>query len=260
MDEVVGDVRRVVARVRKAREAPAVEVGLQGGKGRHEDVEPHVELLAADQVRILDVALHDVRLRLQILLSSSLRVKALLLLLLLLPSMIAPLARVPLGDLREARKEEDAPALGGADGFHDPHAARPLEFLDEHRVLPRQHETQGGEVVEIRRGPLALRRSLHPLQILHQKILPTQLAAVTEVVQTLRRVEVRRVEDLVHPLTLRPEDVPVEVRLRLDPPAARHDVVNRVAERRTKRDPTLLLGRTTTTTTTTGHLPFFFSL
>mmetsp|Transcript_28498 Transcript_28498/g.87275 ORF Transcript_28498/g.87275 Transcript_28498/m.87275 type:complete len:438 (+) Transcript_28498:743-2056(+) len=217
--EVVGDVGRIVPRVREPREAASVQVRHQRREGRDEDVQAHVELLVADQVRVFHVALHDVRFRRR-------RLVRLL---------SARGVGAPVGDLGEARKEKDASALRRADRFHDPDASRPFELFHEQRVLARQHETERREVV--RSGlvglALSLKVALHPLQVLHQQVLPTQLPAVPKMVDALVRLQVRRVENLVGPLALGPVDVPVAVALGLPPVLPRvHHVVDRVSEAR----------------------------
>lgn len=46
--------------MREAAEARAVEVDGERVVGGDEDVDAHVELLVADQQRVVDVSLHDV--------------------------------------------------------------------------------------------------------------------------------------------------------------------------------------------------------
>jgi hypothetical protein len=58
----------------------------------------------------------------------------------------------------------------------------------------------------------------HPLDVLDEVVLAAQLAPVAVVVHPLPILEVHGVKHLVHPLAVRPMDVPVELRVGLLPP------------------------------------------
>jgi hypothetical protein len=103
--------------VREAREAASVQVERQGVVVGAEDVNAHVEFLASDQQRVVDVALHNVRLCLLLGLAYARVVR--------FPAEVA----FPVADLTDFVEYEDAFALALADGLHDPEGVRVLVVL-----------------------------------------------------------------------------------------------------------------------------------
>lgn len=113
--------------VGEAREAVAVEVDGERVVGEAEGVDAHVELAAAEEEGVEDVALADVVLGREVLVGA-----------------------LPLADVRDLVEDEDALALALGGGLHDPEhllAVLPLELLVEDDVLAGHEEGGREEVV-----------------------------------------------------------------------------------------------------------------
>ena len=138
-DHLVVELRRLVRVLERAeaREAAAVRVHAQRAVREHEHVDAEVELLAADQQRVHNVALDDVGL-------GSRRF------------WLPPQLILPLSDLLQFVEQEDAATLRLADRFHDPYLRAFLELLYEQAVVTRQVECRREEVIAVRFGLLVL--------------------------------------------------------------------------------------------------------
>eukprot|EP00981_Chlorochromonas_danica_P015428 scaffold12089_cov176-Ochromonas_danica.AAC.6 len=162
----VSDVRGVL-HIAESGEAVHVLISFERSKGSDEHVEAQVELLAADEQRVLDVARDDVG---------------------LFQRQRGPLALGgPLLDLRQLVDDEDALALGARGGLHDPdRVGTAPELLHEERVVRGQQVSHGHEVCG-KDGLRVSRQLLHvALDVLHHEILAGQLEVVGEVVDHSR--------------------------------------------------------------------------
>ena len=104
--------------MREPSEARSVEIDSQRLIAGDKYVDSHVKLLSSDQKWVHDVSLHDVRLSLWTL-------------------WLPPEVILPLRDLSQLVKEEDASSLGLADGFHDPNTTDLSELFNEQGVITR---------------------------------------------------------------------------------------------------------------------------
>mmetsp|Transcript_833 Transcript_833/g.2497 ORF Transcript_833/g.2497 Transcript_833/m.2497 type:complete len:331 (-) Transcript_833:234-1226(-) len=178
VDHVVvelGDVVRVVESA-ETREAPAVHKDPQRPVREHQHVDAQVELFAANQQRVGDVARADVHV--------------------LVRRHVLAAPRQPPLDLAPAPHDEDADALRLARRLHDPHRTwRALELLGQKREVPRQDEG-GGDAVEVALsrawcatlallGKHLLQLAAVALEILHHQVLACELKVVREVVDEL---------------------------------------------------------------------------
>lgn len=172
----------VVLNRAKAAEAELELVRLQRPERRDQHVQAHIELLAADEERIVYVARYHVGLL------ADLRRKS-----------IARLAR-PFLQLRQLVDQKDAGALRFAARLHDPRGQRILAILlDKHIVVGGQNERGGHEVkVQVlaadgaagagivsllgQLAAVALQVLAVTLDVFDQQILARQLVAVWKVV------------------------------------------------------------------------------
>lgn len=194
----------------EAREAVAVHVDAERAVVGDERVDAQVELLAADQQRLVHVAADDVGLAREL-------------------RRVRPVCG-PLADLRELVDDEDALALRVVRRLHDPHLRRVLaELLDEERVVGREEvgRRQKVEVVPLlwRQPEPAVVRALRlgeepldllavALDVLDEHVLARELVVVWEVVDQLALVQADArlgVEQLARGVHARPVEVPVGV-------------------------------------------------
>mmetsp|Transcript_23697 Transcript_23697/g.61548 ORF Transcript_23697/g.61548 Transcript_23697/m.61548 type:complete len:332 (+) Transcript_23697:422-1417(+) len=179
--------------VAEPREAERRQVHLQGPVGADDGVQAQVELLAADEEGVVDVARHDVVLR-------GLPVGR-------------HLARSPFLHLAELVEQEDALPLRARRGLHDPRGVGLLaELLHKEAVVLRQHVRHGHKVQQRGVHPLLLHGLLVPLHILHHQVLARELIMIWEVVDQLPGLQtypILRQEDLLGRVHVGPVEVPV---------------------------------------------------
>jgi hypothetical protein len=94
----------------------------------HEHINPHIKLLATNKQRVHNVLLNHIRLSLW-------RIRLL------------PKVGLPLSNLLQLIKQEDAFALRFANRFHDPDAALLFELFNEKRVVAWETVCERVEVV-----------------------------------------------------------------------------------------------------------------
>lgn len=178
--------------MREPTKAIAVQVHSQGLVARDQNINSEIKLLAADQQRIQNVPLDNIRLSLRAL-------------------WLPPELVLPLGDLLQLVEQEDAATLTLANGLHDPDPASSLEFLDEDAVFAGQVVRGREKVIRVRLLHLALtiQHLLVPLQVLYHEILSRQLIVVTKMIDALARLQVIVIQDVVDLVALHPEDIPV---------------------------------------------------
>ena len=183
-----------VARVSEPAEALAVQVDGQRLIAGDQNVDSKVELLAADEQRVHDVALHNVRLGLRAL---------------WLPSQFI----FPLGNLLQFVEKENAAALRLADGFHDPYLLTLilLEFLDEQTVVTGQVVRRWEEIVRgsFRLLALSLELLFVPLEVFNHKIFARQFEMVAVMINFLVGLQMLMTHDVVDLISLDPQDIPV---------------------------------------------------
>ena len=151
---------------------------LEWPEGGDQNVEPHVELLAAHEERIVDVAGDDVGLLHQVRVEHSLA----------LPR--------PLLQLGQLVDEEDARALRLPARLHDPGGVGVLAVLLHKHVVVRGQDEGRGDEVQIQVATLGallgqgvalpLEVAAVPLDVLHHGVLPRQLVVVGEMVDQLK--------------------------------------------------------------------------
>ena len=109
--------------------------------------------------------------------------------------------------------------------LHDPHAARsPLEVVNEHEIFRRQRIGLGVKVQRVSYTQRMRRSSWHnisllgsslgsssllSLQVLHQKVLSSQLVVVAEMVHFLSGTQMNQVSLVSHPGFISPEEIPI---------------------------------------------------
>jgi hypothetical protein len=251
VDEAVAEVFERVALDAEAREALPVHEGLQRVKGRDEDIEPQVELVTVEEVRVPDVPLrhhlpgrpptpprlsasprhkHKERGRglasmvgdgsAAVRLTDQKKIIFIFIYLFIV-------YRVAVGELGQVVEEVDAAAAREAHRLDDPDAGLARLALvgrvggHELGVLLREGEALGHDVEEVRltaaaataRGRPELRQRHEALEVALEEVLARELAGVGEVVHALERQQRRVVDVRLAPC---PEQVP----RRLEPQVA----------------------------------------
>lgn len=116
--------------------------------------------------------------------------------------------------------------------FHDPDSPiTPLELLQKYRVFRRQIIGKRGEVIPIslHSFPLLIQPLLKSLNILGQKILPTDLIPIPKMINTLIRKQSHLIQSLIKKLFLAPINIPILL-LRFFIPSFDHSTRDAVIE------------------------------
>ena len=117
----------------------------------------------------------------------------------------------PLGYVLKLVEKKDAFSLTLSDWLHNPNISSSFELLHEQRVIAGK-VVRGGEKIEL--GGLVvlafpLQLFLVPLQVLYHQVLTSKLIVVSVMVDSLMRLQMSVVKNVVYLISFNPKNVPV---------------------------------------------------
>lgn len=108
-------------------------------------------------------------------------------------------------------EKKDAFSLTLSDGFHNPNISSSFKLFHKERVIARQVVSCGEEIelggLVVLAFPLQL--FLVPLQVLNHQVLTSQLIVVSVMVDSLMRLQMSVVENVVNLISFNPKNIPV---------------------------------------------------